>query len=347
MAADDGKKKVPLLFLAIAFGVVVTLTLVGSFRSQVVQKLAAPGSGVIRLCSAGGRLTAVSTDGKIRSWNWGELSNEPLEIQLNTDKVAAMDGGLVLSVFDGEYILVSDLSVADRTRRLAFESGQRCLLLRASPAGKYAAAAVSSSVPSGGIQFAFVEPGLMCVKGIDERVTASGLSLKDISISDAGALIAAVGAKAKGWIVAADTQTGRLLWHREVGESEGLTVVTFSPDGGTIYAAGLGRCVYALAADTGEVVRRFTMDEGEGSARNPQRVTCIVSSPDGRLIAAGCQPGSKVWLWDTRTGEPVASIKSGHRTISSIAFSPDGSMLTTADYEKRTPIKIWKVASLH
>jgi len=346
MAADDNRKKTPLLFLAIAFGVVVVLTLVGNLRSPIVRKLPVRGAGVTRLCSVAGRLTAVCTDGTMYTWNWGNLQKEATEIQIGTDTVAVMDGGLILSATDDEYLLVTDSSRPDTTWRLGLGAGKTCRILRASPAGRYAAVVLSSSLSAESFKLACVQPHAASIRVIDESITGSGLCLKDIGISDSGALIAAVGEKQKGWVAAVDTAAGRVLWRREFGQSQVLTVVTLSSDARTIYAAGSGRYVYALAADTGDVVKRFDIGRRTTPAPDRQRVTSLALSPDGGLIAAGGQPGSQVWLWDTRTGKQLASMKSGHRTISSTAFSPDSSRLATADYEKRTPIKIWKVQSL-
>ena len=66
-------------------------------------------------------------------------------------------------------------------------------------------------------------------------------------------------------------------------------------------------------------------------------------SPDGTLLATGSQGGSAI-IWGAATGQPLRTLIDPNRqggSVSSVAFSPDGQRLATAD----TTAKLWEVAT--
>src|SRR5262249_2524437 len=58
-------------------------------------------------------------------------------------------------------------------------------------------------------------------------------------------------------------------------------------------------------------------------------LTCLAVSPDGRLLAAGCDHGT-VRVWDVAGGQEVHSLKGHKGRVERVAFSPDGRLLATS-----------------
>lgn len=67
----------------------------------------------------------------------------------------------------------------------------------------------------------------------------------------------------------------------------------------------------------------------------------VAYSPDGRHIAT-CGGGG-AFLWDVETGKRIRAFKGHTETVSSVAFSPDGTRLLTGSFDKTA--KLWDVAT--
>ena len=345
--ADGVKKKgrqVSLFFLV--FAVILIVMFVASGRSRLVEELAAPSKGVISLHSYGRELIAVSKDSEIHSWRWDDLRAPRRICTLNGDEVVVMANNRVLLAGSGEAeaIVVSDLSSGKELRRMRFGSGKRLQQLRSSVGGQCAVAAFScGDSATSGFELWFIDSELESIVQVGEEIAEEGFELKDVGIGDDGSFIAAVGVKDGGWILGVDRKSGLVTWRGGVEDSASLSVVMFSPEGAVIYASGLGRYVYAVDAANGEIVRRFEMDEYATPELDPQRVSCMAVSSDGKLLAAATEPASKLYAWEVASGSRVVVTGTGQYTISGIAFSPDGSLAATADYISMRAIKVWKV----
>ncbi len=110
--------------------------------------------------------------------------------------------------------------------------------------------------------------------------------------------------------------------------------VAFSPDG-TILAIGDDECRVRLV-DVGSWTERITLPGvffGNG-------VMTLDFSPDGRLLAAGSAFfDPRIFVWDTKTDQRVATLEGHQGFIADVTFSPDGKLLASASGDQT--IKLW------
>jgi WD40 repeat protein/serine/threonine protein kinase len=145
------------------------------------------------------------------------------------------------------------------------------------------------------------------------------------------------------WVAAALLDRTIRIWHLDSARattiatgSDAVGGLTFSPDG-TRVLAGVERVVRAWDARSGRLVSE--------TALLPARVSSVVFSPDGQLLAAGCADGS-VRLWRAESGAEVASLPGeGSGGALSVAFSETGSRLVVA-YSGGV-LTIWDTTSSH
>jgi len=92
-------------------------------------------------------------------------------------------------------------------------------------------------------------------------------------------------------------------------------------------------------------VRVFQFETGseDGGAcdKHSDRVICVSSSADGRMIASGSQDDT-VKVWDAMTGSCVQTLLGHSNWVRSVVFSPDSSLLASGSSDET--IRVW---SLH
>jgi WD40 repeat protein len=83
---------------------------------------------------------------------------------------------------------------------------------------------------------------------------------------------------------------------------------------------------------------RVTLGEGE-----PNSLSCLAFSPDGRTLASGTSRDGKVKLWGVATGENTATLPGVEGPVHCLAFSPEGGTLASGVGGKGggTAIQLW------
>ena len=115
-----------------------------------------------------------------------------------------------------------------------------------------------------------------------------------------------------------------------------VTSIAFSPDGRWLATGGgvIGRSSFGTSnLALGDYCMRVSL----------ALTTALAFSRDGALLASAGFPEHYVCLWDLGTGR-VCRLFEGHsRSVNSVAFSPDGSLLATASNDGT--LGLWTVAT--
>jgi WD40 repeat protein len=153
-----------------------------------------------------------------------------------------------------------------------------------------------------------------------------------------------------------ELSTGKVLWHVDLGEPNGVWRVVYSPDGRVIVSAGssmrmwdavtskevhlfqgqtqgVQQAIFApdgkrlLTANVDETVRLWEITTGKELWRRKtkDRNGALTFAPDGRTIALACFP-DRVHVWDTFTGKEINRTQKWGSN-SALAFAPDGKTL--------------------
>ncbi len=133
------------------------------------------------------------------------------------------------------------------------------------------------------------------------------------------------------------------------GHGKSVNSVVFSPDG-SILASGGGNGTIKLWS----VVKRQEIATLKG---HRSTVNSVVFSPDGSILASGSgvsktaifasgsggEDGS-IRLWSVVKRQEITTIKGHGKSVNSVVFSPDGSILTSGSGGSNGTIKLWSVA---
>ena len=124
------------------------------------------------------------------------------------------------------------------------------------------------------------------------------------------------------------------------GHKDGVSCVTFSPDGATLATASFD-CTVNLW-DVAKWRKIATILHYAGA------VLSVAFSPDGSVLATGGWGGNgkdsvhEAKLWDTRTHALITTLRGHTSGIMSVAFSPDGRRLATGSMDGTA--KVWNIA---
>lgn len=148
------------------------------------------------------------------------------------------------------------------------------------------------------------------------------------------------------WDIASDDQQTILTGHSSWGGTD-FQAIAISADGNTI--ASVGWAYEKLPPMRS--VKLWSIADGRElfTLRGQSELQCVAFSPDGKLVAGGGggpypHPHGEIHVWDVASGQPSVSLEDAGDTITSLAFSPDGSTLASAGWNNE-PVRIWDLAT--
>src|SRR5262249_3019703 len=136
-----------------------------------------------------------------------------------------------------------------------------------------------------------------------------------------------------------------------LGPHPGRFVVALGPDGNWAATASRVLPTTPSASDPNPQLRipaetearLWNLKEGKAGPvlrGHKGRVTALVFSPDGKLLAC-CGDDRAVRLWHVDSGERAQLLEGHDRSVRSVCFSPDGAWLASGD-EGQT-LRLWQV----
>ncbi|HEY9628660.1 MAG TPA: WD40 repeat domain-containing protein [Coleofasciculaceae cyanobacterium] len=132
-----------------------------------------------------------------------------------------------------------------------------------------------------------------------------------------------------------DSYTGEWL-HTLIGHTNFVSSITFNLDGSLLMSGSLDGTIKLWNTQTFQEQVTFDQSsptpwkfDGKPLRMSLPKIDSIALHPNQHWIAAG-DISENVTLWDCNSGEKIGLV-GGHRAFTSIAFSPDGSLLATCD----------------
>ena len=163
-------------------------------------------------------------------------------------------------------------------------------------------------------------------------------SINEVTYSPDGTRLA-IASSIGVWIYDARTGTELDWLTTDISDPNAAYTVAYSPDGRTLASGGTHK-VYLWDADTGQSKDIYEIPAIE-HAISP--IYSVRYSPDGRILASGGYTDDAIRLWDTVTGEQLATLQGHTEDIRNVAFSPDGRTLASGSYDNT--IRLWDMAS--
>ena len=342
-----GNSKKNLLFFLIAVVVIILIMIRANYSSDLLLELFPPKEGARKLFTSGNQLVAVSNQNEVYIWDWDNLSADPQKGTVKAQDLTWMQPGrLVWSPFAGpDIIIVSDLQGMEEYKRISIQQPWHCQILRTSRNGKFAAVSMIDET-AGRIQIGLLNDKFEKIDSIvNLPARGDGFELNNVTVSEDGMLLAAVGGGDGGWVGVVDTKQKKVLWQKVPPGATKMNEVTFSPDGKMVYAGGRGKVVYGFETLTGKIVYKWIVAHVKFKVKGTEEenVTVIDVSPNSRLLAAA-GTRTKIFLWNAITTEAVSSKSHGHiSTVGEMAFSQDGSQLATVGTAATDKINIWRI----
>jgi WD40 repeat protein len=319
-------------------------------KSALVRQLQGPVSGTGSILTVDGRLSVISKENYIYTWQWNDLSVWPVLAKPQAAvAVPFADDKIIFNPSVGsEKLIITNLKADKELASLSVPYGAECKKIKTSSSGKFGIVSVlfKEGTEKGWFKLAEFDSELKNLSFVFQKDTnTEKFLINDFDITDDSGIFAGAGEKDKAWVFVKDIKNEKILWEKTFPEYGRFTLLKFSPDGKTLFVAEKVRYIISLDSATGNPIRVYEMPIYNTPANQKQNISCIRVSPDGKILAADTEPASQVWFWDITTGKKIGDISASEFTVSDIAFSPDSKYLATGCLVS-PEIKIWKVPQL-
>jgi WD40 repeat protein len=322
--------------------------LIANWRSDLARELQFPlNNGVACLFTRGDYLVAVCHDEKLYVWDWRDLAAKPkiTDVKSNEAYLVASDTVVSLERTNPVRVVVSGLDDSKKRREILapLSSDAGYLGVNQDCSSIVLLLARNNNDNSGGVRYDLFEV-LIDTGQVQPMVTIESQMCKlgHISVSDSGHYIVIVGEKnGHGWLFVVDAKEKQLVWQKEMPDMKKLYSGVFSSDDETVYARGTDSTLLLIKTSSGEIIDRLLPIEENKSTYRVQPIQTVTASRDGGLVAATVF--SNVYVWDSKTRKKLYAGGSGHKVISSIAFSPDSRFLATSDLRQGGKIHILRM----
>ena len=153
-----------------------------------------------------------------------------------------------------------------------------------------------------------------------------------------GQRLAVGGERADSGPVLVDVASGKVTQRMTGGHDGGFDTVVFDPNGQRLLTAGGDRRAIVWDAKTGKplLALRHPGDDDNNE-------TAAAWSPDGTMVATAGGNGL-VAVWHLPDGKPLATLQADPFFVSSVAFSPDGSLIAAGGLPSHQ-VTLWDVTT--
>jgi len=331
------------IIISLVIVVIVAMMVLNDRKSILVQELLGPRAGSSKLYTVADKLIVVSQKNDIYSWGWADVSSWPQAGKVAADVATPIAGERLLWIpsADTDTLVMTNLKGDKELKQIMLPWGRTCQFLASSANGQYAAAAL---VKGKAAELVLIETDPFVIgKAVS---SPAGVELRNIAVSNDGKFIAAVGSGEKGgFVLVADLQEKKILWQQTIADCERFCDIVFSPDGGTVFASEELRFIYAFGSQAGHLIKKFEIPEMQAHGNQKQNISAVKVSPNGKTLAVDIEPYRQIWFWDIETSEFVGKLEAFNKTVSDIAFSPDGTMIA-AGCLVRSQVRIFKVPQI-
>lgn len=328
MADNKTKKKNSAKPVLIVFAAIIVVMVIANLRSGSSSGLKGPVGGVTKLKSCENSLVAVSRRKEVYVWDWSKMSAGPENFEFEARKITPLSGNKIVRIAaDKDKLILENLDTGKPGKGVFIKYEDGATLLESSKNGKFAV--VANPEPElGSITFDTFDSNL---NSEDEITAGYPLKPKQVAVSNNGSRIAVTFDQQKGFLVIGKSNN----WKYENNEYPAFNELTFSPDGNFLFVSDAERYVYKFDLRTRALVRKFEIKKYKTPPNNPQTITCLTISNNGKIISAGSSPQSRIYVWNAETGEKLKVTGTSFFSASGLGFSPGNNKLAISDLTTR------------
>ena len=342
------KKQTSYFFVGVFVAMVVLVVVQNLFhRQQETRLLVENNAGVSVLETADESLVCVFQDGRGAVWQWGDLTGQRADIDVQTNRVVLLNNGHLAAInqSDKKFLSVYSLPACQKQNTFSVGWEDQDVWPRISPNKNAVALIRKNQIDSAGkVIYEFLTADIEKeLTGVPTLMTlqADRQEWVDYAVDDSEVLYAVGSNEKAGRVAAVDLKSGTVLWDRTYDQTKEFSSVLISPDNQSLLAGNRDGVLDKLDVHTGDIVKPIQLLE-EGETRpitNDYSVLNAAFSPDGRYYVVTIHP--KAYIFDAVADTVIHTFSPADKLVSKIAFSPDSRFIATSDIRAGYPVKIY------